>query len=339
MPEPARQAAVSKVCRRCQRELPATLEYFRPTPTFGWLRGTCRKCQNVKVNEKRVENSDIAGNVRKAAVGTFKPRVVGEDGPEGGYTERPLDGYKWLFFPDTHGIESDWKAISGALALSRWYKPTRIILGGDHVHFTGVSRFDKPATSLFEMGKDVDAAKKFMRLVRESHPNAKIEYVPGNHEKRLIKYLWKHPELANALGWADSSVLPKVLGVAEFGIDWVESGVILANDRFMWKHGNIVRSKSGVSAAAEMAKNGLSGCSGHTHRLAQHYNTTRAGVFVWCESGCLCDLEPDYAEEQKMDWQHGVSLGSVSLSGHSFTAHTVPIVNGRAKVMGMDISE
>jgi hypothetical protein len=337
----------TRVCRgKCERELPLTDEYFRPTKPSKRVpdaepghRGTCRRCNHERENERNKDLRAQASETKAAAPkAQWKPRVVGEGGTDGGFTEHPVDGFKWFGFPDTHGHNCDWQAISGALALSRWYKAELIILFGDHLDFEGLSRFDKPASSVFRLGEDVDAARKFLGLVRESNPNARIKYIPGNHEMRLRRYLWKHPEIAELLGWGDFPV-PKILGLSEFNIEWVEDWFVRGNDKFMWKHGNAVRSKSAASAMAELERNGISGASAHTHRQGLHYKRTKGGVGVWCESGCLCDLNPGYAEGQTMDWHQGVSLGSVSLKGNGFTVLPIPIIKGRAKILGMDISE
>ncbi len=254
-----------------------------------------------------------------------------------GYSEHPVDGYKWFGFPDTHGIYADLEAIDCALALSRWYKPKRVILFGDHVDFEGISRFEKPHEAISRMVDDLSAQYKFCGQVRESHPDADIFYIPGNHEWRFERFLWKCPEAAAILK-AKEMDLPKVLGIADFNIKWAEDGYVVGNSKFMWKHGDAVRSKSGVSAMVELERNGMSGASGHTHRLGMYYSTTRMGSAVWAESGCLCNLDPPYAKKgQKMNWQQGISLGSVSPGGKGFTVHTVPIVKGRAKILGMDI--
>jgi hypothetical protein len=132
--------------------------------------------------------------------------------------------------------------------------------------------------------------------------------------------------------------LPRVLKVADYDMRFAADGYVVGNEKFMWKHGDFVRNKSAVSAMAELERNGSSGASGHTHRLGMHYSTTRTGVAVWAESGCLCGLDPPYAKKgQKMNWQQGLSLGSVNPTGRGFTLHTVPIVKGRAKLLGMDI--
>ena len=53
----------------------------------------------------------------------------------------------------------------------------------------------------------------------------------------------------------------------------------------------------------EIEKAYMSGCSGHTHRLAKFITRKSGRKFVWAEGGCLCDLEPEYCINP--DWQQG----------------------------------
>ena len=97
---------------------------------------------------------------------------------------------------------------------------------------------------------------------------------------------------------------------------------------FLIKHGNIVRTRSGYTATGEREKAGISGVSGHTHRLSQVYNTNYRGMTTWVECGCLCQLNPEYAEGQIVDWQSGLGYGYFEKNNHRFVLHTVPIIGG-----------
>jgi predicted phosphodiesterase len=283
-----------------------------------------------------MEQAEIGREVKKAATGKWNPRVVGEDGPEGGFTEHPLDGYRFVCLPDSHGYLADWKAVEAALAFVRYYKPVRIFLLGDHVDFASISRFDKPATDIARIGEDIEALGRFLKGVRESAPDAKVDYLKGNHEVRFERFLWKHQEAAAMLK-ATGMDLPRFLNLSEYGVNWVESGTLEVNDRLLVKHGHMVRMRSGYTATGELERQGISGISGHTHRLGQVYKRNRLGMLTWVESGCLCKYDPDYMEGQLSDWCQGLSFGTVSLRGHSFTLHTAPIVKEKVMVLGANI--
>ena len=266
----------------------------------------------------------------------WKPRVLGQGGVEGGYTEHPDDGYRFICLPDSHGYLADPEAIAAALAFVRFYKPVRIFCLGDHVDFASISRFDKPPSDIVRIGEDLEACRDFMRQVRESAPDARIHYLKGNHEARFARFLWKHQEVA-ALLKAQGMELPNLLGLGDLNIEWEESGALEVTPAIIVKHGHVVRQRSGYTATGELERNGISGISGHTHRLGQVYKRSRAGVMTWVESGCLCKYDPDYMEGQVSDWQQGLSFGTVSLRGRGFTVHTAPIIKGRVKALGVDI--
>jgi len=82
-----------------------------------------------------------------------------------------------------------------------------------------------------------------------------------------------------------------------------------------FKHGDLVRAKSGYTARAEMEKHRCSGISGHTHRLGSAKHTDKEGVTTeWWEAGHLCDV--DKAEYTKNpDWQAGMLKIHVSQDG------------------------
>ena len=138
-------------------------------------------------------------------------------------------------------------------------------------------------------------------------PNAKPLFLLGNHEDRLRKYLWRHPEL-----WGlEALKLPSLLGFSELGIENPDGGEILLFDRLLIKHGERVRQHSAYSARAELEKEfyAVSILSGHTHRGGVHYATTRNGIVEAHECFCLCRLDPEYVFNP--NWQQGLVLAEV----------------------------
>ena len=339
MGEAAPRMALTRVCRECNRELPLTTEFYRTTTGSiggGW-RAKCRRCGSKAVKAREKELRTIARAVEaQAPPAKWTPRVVGEGGIEGGFTEHPQEGYRFQVLPDSHGDLVDHEALAGWLAFARYYKPVRVFMIGDHVDLSAFSRFDGPPSDRERIEKDVKACRELMGLVRESAPNARITYLKGNHEARFQKHLWKNETLA-ALLKCQGMDLPRVLGLSDFNIGWEESGAVVVNERLLVKHGHVVRKNSASSAAEEVRKNGCSVIMGHVHRLGQFYVRSRAGVMTGVESGCICQYDPAYAEGQVMDWQHGLSFGTVSLKGRGFSVHTAPIIKGRVKALEMDI--
>lgn len=65
----------------------------------------------------------------------------------------------------------------------------------------------------------------------------------------------------------------------------------------------------------------------NTHRLSCYYYRTPERYLAWYESGCLCDLNPEYINEP--NWQQGILYGYVEKD--SFAVTPIPIVDGKIK--------
>lgn len=228
---------------------------------------------------------------------------------------------KFVVISDIHFPYQDDKAIKAALDFIKTNPVDTIILNGDILDFYDVSSFDKDPDRINSLQKEIDMAQKFFKKLRTIKPDARIVFIKGNHSSRLERYLKKHPELysLNALK------LPNLLGLDKFNIEYSDKGIKLGNLKII--HGDIVRKYSGYSARAEMEKHDCSGISGHVHRLAIYYKRTPTRDLMWAESGCLCDLNPEYIDSPS--WNQGFLYGYVEKD--SFAILPIPIVNGKIK--------
>lgn len=137
-------------------------------------------------------------------------------------------------------------------------------------------------------------------------------------------------DIKEALTW------PKLLRLNQIACEFVEydkqSKHELFLPKFMLKHGNKVRAQSGYTARAEHETYGMSGASGHTHRLSQFYHRDRNGNHVWVETGCTCSLSPDYTPDP--DWQNGCVLLTINKDNGAFQVESIYVHNGNAVVRG-----
>ena len=237
---------------------------------------------------------------------------------------RNIVGERAVFLPDVHVPYQDEKAVKAALAFIRFFKPHHVWLLGDVIDFYSISRFRKDPKRNEQLQDDLDETCDFLKRVRDAAPRAKRHYIFGNHEARLRNYLWTDAAALNSLR---SLRLHEQLHLVEYGFKWYERGWTRWHDIIV-KHGNIVRQQAGASAHAELLKNGLSGVSGHTHRLGQAFKTNAAGIYTWVESGCLAKTTPEYLEGQQADWQHGLTIGFVKKHSTRFSLSPIPIIDG-----------
>ena len=94
-----------------------------------------------------------------------------------------------VIIPDTHGCLADQKAIAAMLADIKLLDPQEIILLGDHVDCGGFLAqhhvMGYVAETNYTYEEDLAAAATFLDSLRLAAPNARIEYLEGNHERRV----------------------------------------------------------------------------------------------------------------------------------------------------------
>lgn len=231
--------------------------------------------------------------------------------------ETNLTNGRIIALSDIHFPFQDEKAVSAALNYVRFAAPEIIVLNGDIMDFYMLSRFAKGEGR--NPMEEIEMCRSFMRLLRDENPQAQIYYTLGNHETRLEKnILMKAPELASII-----EDVFTILKVSEFDIRGCSS--LTVNDNLVFKHGTLLGNKSCLSAIKEMENSYMSGCSGHTHRLGKYIARKAGRKFVWIESGCLCDLNPEYVANP--NWQQGFAEFTIA-DGKVYHSKIIEIENG-----------
>jgi len=223
---------------------------------------------------------------------------------------------------DWHVPYEDEVALALAFQFCADLQPGKIIIHEAH-DFYSVSKFDKDPERINGLQDELDKVFIYLKKLRGLCPKAEIIFLNSNHLMRLKKFLWrKAPELCSLRSLELISLLRlKQLNI-EFKENYEYRGVL-------FKHGSVARKHSAYTARAEFDKELTSGVSGHTHRLGQYYTRKRGGYFSWIECGCLCDLSPEYAEGEVMDWQQGFGLVSFKENSNRFEMHAIPIIDNK----------
>lgn len=217
---------------------------------------------------------------------------------------------------DVHIPFQDNKAVDAFINYCSKVRPEIIVLNGDIVDFYMLSRFTKgEGRNPYE---EIKMCQEFMARLRKVCPNAEIYYVIGNHEARLEKnILAKAPEMASII-----EDVFTILRVSDYNIRGCASVTI---NNVVFKHGTLLGNKSGLSAIKEMENSYMSGLTGHTHRLCKYIARKAGRKFFWIETGCLCDLNPEYVIQP--NWQQG--FATVTFKGSKVkSARAFEIENG-----------
>lgn len=231
------------------------------------------------------------------------------------------DLHNFVVLSDIHFPYHDKKALKAVYTFLKEIEVKEIILNGDILDMYDVSQFDKDPERINSLQKELNLCYDFFSTLRKLQPAAKITYIKGNHSFRLERYLMKHPELYSL----DALKLPNLLRLADFNIGYEDKAYQLGSLKII--HGSVVRKFSAYSAHAEMDKNDCSGISGHVHRLGCYYKQTPTRYLAWYESGCLCDINPEYVDNP--NWQQGFLYGYIDKD--SFAVTPIPIVDGKIK--------
>lgn len=239
-----------------------------------------------------------------------------------------------LFVPDLHAPYHDKVAFKCMLAFAKWWKPEVVFVIGDVVDFYQLSKFEKDPERVLALQDDIDAGKSLLTDISDVCSDAKRIFLPGNHEFRLQKFLWTR---AAELAGLKALQLPELLGLDAMNYEFIKNGRINFRGTIV-KHGDIVRKFAGYTAKGELENTGLSGVSGHTHRLAVHSATNEAGCFQWMECGCLCLLTQSYMMGKTPNWQQGFGIGYYKEGSKRFMMDTVRVINGKAMYGGMEFS-
>jgi predicted phosphodiesterase len=223
---------------------------------------------------------------------------------------------KVVVIPDTHHPYHDKRSINAVLSFLKDQKPDYVVLIGDHCDMYSVSRFDKNPDRTSKLQLELDVTHEFLKEVRKNAgKQSKMIYLEGNHEARLKKWLWRNPELHGLR----SLELPYLLGLDSLGIEYVQKW--LWKDTFLFTHG---KRTTMYAPRWELDDNGVSGMSGHTHRLNSHAKTDYSGTKVWNSIGHLCD--PKQAEyTDNPNWQQAIGVVHLSTKNKRFFAECVPI--------------
>jgi hypothetical protein len=260
---------------------------------------------------------------------TFERHVVLSDLHYRTYTQQVWDAEAGKY----RGVQRtvhDPAALRVVEAFLRSWKPDVIWFNGDMLDAAPLSKHEKEPYESEGLEQDILGVRAIFRRFRRDHPRAEMHYLLGNHEAWLAKYLRRN---AVELRWLSALSYQVMFDSAALRMPIYEYGerVPILPGVLEVTHGDKIAPKSGYTAH-KMLEAGISGVSGHVHRLGMVYRTTRTGTTVWAEGGCLCSLEPSYVRDP--NWQLGITVLYVDRKNSRFHIDQIPIVGNRMVYAG-----
>lgn len=244
-----------------------------------------------------------------------------------------------FLYGDTHFPFADKRALKVVQAISVDQQPDLLCHMGDLLDCYTLSRWDKNPERKETLQDEINAARLHLAEMRDLHPNARIVYLEGNHEDRLRRILWNlegpAAVLSQLTAFKRAITWPALLGLAELHIEFVPYAEQARHSflpKFILKHGTVVRNQSAYTASGEWRKYGMSGASGHTHRIGAFYHRDHNGNHVWLETGCTCRLDPEYMVDP--DWQQGAVTATFDTKTGAPDVNPIYIHDGNAMWRG-----
>ncbi len=217
----------------------------------------------------------------------------------------------WLILSDTHFPYHDTKTINAAVDEARDRGAVGVLLNGDILDFPTLSKhYREPDAPRMKDG--VEMGRQFMAWLRSKFPRARLLMKEGNHDWRLRAYL---AERAPEIFGLESLELKSLLGLAEYGVEWIGDKRIINLGKLPVVHGHEFRGGGGVNPARWLFLRAVStALCGHFHRTSEHHEQglDRRLHGVW-SVGCACFLYPQYDPNNK--WNHGYALAEVDHAG------------------------
>lgn len=247
-----------------------------------------------------------------------------------------------LLYGDTHFPYQDSGALKVVAKIAKDEQPAVLCHMGDLLDCYSLSRFDKNPDRKDSMQDEINQARMHLAQMRDLCPDARFIYLEGNHEDRLRRVLWNlegpSAVLSQLTAFKQAITWPTLLGLDKLHIEFVPYGTQHRRGflpKFMLKHGNLVRQKSAYTAHGEWARHGMSGASGHTHRLGAFYRRDMQGSHVWLEAGCTCLIDPEYVAFP--DWQQGCVIAHFDTKTGAVQPEPISIQEGTAMYRGQFI--
>lgn len=245
-------------------------------------------------------------------------------------------------FGDTHGNKYHRSTFAAILRDLQLLKPDEVMLGGDMVNCGGfLAEHHTPgyvAESDDTYEEDLLVGNQLLDQIQEASGNARIEYLSGNHETRVERWIMtqrvrdkRDAEFLYRQLSPDYMLRLKQRGIAYYRRSefydgcsipgWIKRGKIY------FTHEISAAKNAAAVAVAEAAANVV---YFHSHRQdssLRHFPSVGL-VAAYCP-GCVCERQPLWKHTRPSGWNHGAFVQFISPSG-AFLHINIPITDGQS---------
>lgn len=203
---------------------------------------------------------------------------------------------------DTHAPYQSVVAVEAAIKTLQEARIDHLLLNGDILDNYAQSFHERmPSKRNFKYEKE--HGLEFLQYIRESFPRIPITYKLGNHEERWYRWLWQH---APEIGEESELSFEQWFKLDKFKMQCVDDQRIIMAGKLAIAHGHELG--KGMTSPVNPARGAFlrtlhTILVGHHHRTSGHCESDmwHDETFVW-STGCLCNLNPEYARINKWNW-------------------------------------
>ena len=212
---------------------------------------------------------------------------------------------------DIHDVHADPFVLSAFIEMCRIKQPDIIVLNGDIFdNYEASLKYSIDLRKFIPVERFIFVQEHVFGALRKACPNAQIDFIPGNHELRILHLLASMPNivrvwLADCLG----------LTLADwFGLHKYEINMYCKFDLAAFSDKEVkdqldenfkVYFDCWVAHHTHNDDFGMAGTSGHTHRPEQKQSSNLSmGSFDWMITGCIKKLRAEYVAGRNK-WTQG----------------------------------
>lgn len=233
-----------------------------------------------------------------------------------------------LVISDLHIPYHNVEALCLAFDYGKKENVDTIIINGDLLDFYQLSRFHKDPRRR-KASEELEAARDFLKILRNTFKKANIYYLLGNHDVRY--QIWLESKAVELLG-CEEFELGTLLRLGELGIQLIDDKTLIKAGKLIITHGHLVI--RGVFAPVNAARGAYMRAKqsiliGHTHKISEHTETNMdQDITTTWSAGCLCELSPDYNPFAN-GYAHGFAHVKITDGNGRFSVKNLRIYNGQ----------
>jgi len=238
----------------------------------------------------------------------------------------------------------DRKILDLSIKLTRETEPDLIVVLGDMLDLAEWSlKFQRKPEMFFTTQSTLIELHWWLAQLRKAAPEAKIVYLEGNHEDRIMRAIVENMKSAYMLKAADDVKgdpmlsVPNMLGLDSLDIEYIgnyPNNEYWINDNLVCIHGDKVSSVPGKTAGNVVKDARASVIMGHSHRLEMASKTiyARRGDVTYraLSLGCMAKIGGKTpGTKEKQNWQNALGVVKYKEGNDIFEMYPLFIQHGR----------